>query len=135
MTERLTPEAIGNLIWEELENAPDGLKKSELLERLVLTPGQWTSGYNWIRDEFAEEQEQPIVLTGDYRYILTCHLEEAIDYIAGTLRGLGTRVRRTEGTTSVTVRKFGPVNGPILTKSMRRLVEDIDDILGLMAAS
>jgi hypothetical protein len=54
-------ETHGQVVWDLLAKNPGGLTMTDLIELSELTRAQIRKAFEWIRDLFATEQDQPII--------------------------------------------------------------------------
>lgn len=133
MTERIAAEDAANDIWAAIESGgATGRTRDELLLDTGLTPSQFANGLGFLKDLLQEQRERPIAITKDHRYVLPENIVDSNDYLVSLMRGLHTRLTRTDHGTTAYVSKFKPLDGRLLEKSMQRLIEDLGDVLVLV---
>lgn len=100
---------IANQIWDLCaEYGRTGLTKREICDHLEITEPQFGTALRFIKDEFQEEREQPIVyMPQTYRYVFNASEKDARDYGKWTLNRWRTQIIRSKHYVQAVELKFG----------------------------
>jgi hypothetical protein len=124
----------GNLIWVLLERNPGGLTMVDLVELSGLSRAQIRRSFEWIRDIFAGEQDQPIIyLPGKHRnvYKLNQDALESDEDLRRRVQVWAIQIRRARtAVAQPSIAKFGQSAGfRRLNRHMAMVEEDLRDLL------
>lgn len=123
----------GHLVWDLLAANPGGLSMDDLVELTELSQSQIARAFQYIRDEWAGEQEQPIIYQPGKRnvYKLNTVAVESRDDVRRRIHTWGVQIRRVRtAIVHPSVAKFGDDPGfRALNRHMQMVEEDLADLM------
>lgn len=122
----------GSNLWDALASYPGGLDMADLKELTGLSHAQIRRSFEWIREVFANENDQPLVfIPGKNIYKLNTDSEESWDDMRRRIAIWETQVMRARrAVAEPSVAKFGlSTEFKRLARDMKRVEEDLADIL------
>ena len=128
----------GHLVWDLLARNPGGLTMADLMELSDLSRAQVRKAFEFIRDVFANQSDQPIVyLPGKHRnvYKLTINELESDEDLRRRIATWRLQIQRARtAVAQPSVAKFGQVaNFKRLSRHMEMVEEDLADLLNGIA--
>ncbi len=128
----------GQLIWDLLARNPGGLTMGDLIELSELTRAQVRKAFEYIRDIFAGENDQPIVyLPGKHRNVYKLNVDEmeSDEDLRRRLAAWMIQIRRARtAVAQPSIAKFGQqITFKRLARHMSVVEEDLSDLLNHVA--
>jgi hypothetical protein len=124
----------GQIVWDLLAKNPGGLTMTDLIELSELTRAQVRKAFDYIRDIFANEQDQPIIyIPGKHKnvYKLTANALESEDDLRRRIAVWIIQIKRARtAIAQPSMAKFGyGTEFKRLTRHMGVVEEDLADLL------
>jgi predicted transcriptional regulator len=124
----------GQIVWDLLANNPGGLTMNDLTELAELTRAQVRKAFDYIRDIFANENEQPIIyIPGKHKnvYKLTATALETEDDLRRRISIWAIQIKRARtAIAQPAMAKFGALGDfKRLNRHMGVVEEDLADLL------